>query len=312
MIVPNVVGRINMFKQLRRFILNNTFLYLLKQEGAPFVGVDMEMYSIFFKKIKKATYYIRILSHSDICQNTVCIDIFRKYNRFILWHDEMFDYLIKHSKLNLLTSHRGPDWDHKANKDTKFKFPFLYSHGSVDKYHIRNFEFTDRNTSQNAVLISSRNRYRIYRCVINPGFYVGAGIAIIKFKEVSKNKDVNNVYKNLLLILNSKLMDVVILKYVFNYDTKPSNLQEDVLNFTPIRMFVDKNIILCADYLLFLNATEERREKLKEIIEFFDRQIADSLVYELYFKEKFVEGSIIISVYFLKILTNKGKWLILS
>ena len=41
------------------------------------------------------------------------------------------------------------------------------------------------------------------------------------------------------------------------------------------------------DYLLFFNATEERRQKLKEMIDFFDRQIADSLVYELYFKEKF-------------------------
>ena len=41
------------------------------------------------------------------------------------------------------------------------------------------------------------------------------------------------------------------------------------------------------DYLLFLNATEERRQEFKDTIEFFDRQIADSLVYELYFKEKF-------------------------
>ena len=47
-----------------------------------------------------------------------------------------------------------------------------------------------------------------------------------------------------------------------------------------------------ADYLLFLNATEERREKFKDTIEFFDRQIADSLVYELYFKEKFAEDGL--------------------
>jgi len=43
---------------------------------------------------------------------------------------------------------------------------------------------------------------------------------------------------------------------------------------------------------LFLNATKERREKLKDVIEFFDRQIADSLVYELYFKEKFAEDGL--------------------
>jgi len=47
-----------------------------------------------------------------------------------------------------------------------------------------------------------------------------------------------------------------------------------------------------SSYLLFLNTTEERRKKLKEIIEFFDRQIADCLVYELYFKEKFAEDGL--------------------
>jgi len=49
---------------------------------------------------------------------------------------------------------------------------------------------------------------------------------------------------------------------------------------------------ILADYLLFLNTTKERREKLKDTIEFFDRQIADSLVYELYFKEKFHEDGL--------------------
>ncbi|MCW3129949.1 MAG: hypothetical protein N2V75_07635 [Methanophagales archaeon] len=39
-------------------------------------------------------------------------------------------------------------------------------------------------------------------------------------------------------------------------------------------------------------ATEERRTQLKEAIEYFDRQIADSLVYELYFKEKFHEDGL--------------------
>ena len=45
-------------------------------------------------------------------------------------------------------------------------------------------------------------------------------------------------------------------------------------------------IILC-DYMLFLNETEERRKAEKELIEFIDEQVIDSLVYELYFKEKF-------------------------
>ncbi|PKP60095.1 MAG: hypothetical protein CVT89_00455 [Candidatus Altiarchaeales archaeon HGW-Altiarchaeales-2] len=38
-------------------------------------------------------------------------------------------------------------------------------------------------------------------------------------------------------------------------------------------------------YLVFLNETEERRNSEKELIEFFDTQIIDSLVYEIYFDE---------------------------
>jgi hypothetical protein len=44
--------------------------------------------------------------------------------------------------------------------------------------------------------------------------------------------------------------------------------------------------------MLFLNTTEERRITEKELIEFIDKQIIDSLVYEFYFKEKFEQDGI--------------------
>jgi len=47
-----------------------------------------------------------------------------------------------------------------------------------------------------------------------------------------------------------------------------------------------------ADYMLFLNETEERRKNEEELIEFIDKQVIDSLVYEIYFKEKFKEDGL--------------------
>jgi hypothetical protein len=44
--------------------------------------------------------------------------------------------------------------------------------------------------------------------------------------------------------------------------------------------------------MLFLNETEERRNSEKELIEFIDKQVIDSLVYELYFKEKIEEDGL--------------------
>ena len=49
---------------------------------------------------------------------------------------------------------------------------------------------------------------------------------------------------------------------------------------------------ILTDYILYINSDKDIREKFKDTIEFFDRQIADSLVYELYFKEKFVEDGL--------------------
>ena len=54
---------------------------------------------------------------------------------------------------------------------------------------------------------------------------------------------------------------------------------------------LDRNEIIIgpnsATSLLFLNGTKELLELEKDLIEFIDKQVIDSLVYELYFKEKF-------------------------
>jgi hypothetical protein len=47
-----------------------------------------------------------------------------------------------------------------------------------------------------------------------------------------------------------------------------------------------------ADYMIFLNETEERRKTEKDLIDFIDKQVIDSLVYELYFKDKFEEDGL--------------------
>ena len=96
----------------------------------------------------------------------------------------------------------------------------------------------------------------------------------------------------LLLLLNSN--------FLFNYYKKSGILISGGYEFKihriekiPIRLPKNpKYYENLANYLLFLHVTEERRQKLKEAIEFFDRQITDSLVYELYFKEKFYEDGL--------------------
>jgi len=99
--------------------------------------------------------------------------------------------------------------------------------------------------------------------------------------------------KNLLLLINSNLIDWYHKKEYYTARIPQGSLKYPVSFLKNLPILTTPDIFaLIADYLLFLNATEKRRQKLKEIIEFSNRQIADFLVYELYFKEKFAEDGL--------------------
>lgn len=115
----------------------------------------------------------------------------------------------------------------------------------------------------------------------------------VPINKITKNISYNNFekidLKYILLLINSKLINYFI--RIFLSD-QLHVLPENTKNI-PIKLLDNQQpfIILC-DYMLFLNATEERRKKEKELIEFVDKQIIDSSVYELYFKEKFYEDKL--------------------
>jgi hypothetical protein len=100
--------------------------------------------------------------------------------------------------------------------------------------------------------------------------------------------------KKLLVLLNSKLLDFY---FSVVYDAVHQaggylRYNSPYLGDLPIKIPSSTIYNDLCNYMLFLNKTKERRESAKDIIEFIDKQIIDSLVYELYFKEKFEEDGI--------------------
>ena len=291
LIVPNTISRISEFFKIRKFMMEKFQIISIAKMGNPFVGVHLEMDIYILKKLPlPLKYQVEILDNNFNTINKVNIDVFQKYVRFIYMWDEIAKHIWSTSFIDHIKSKRGPDKEYQIECNQEFVIPFLYNHNSIDKYRVVHYVYTNDKSPKMRFfkVLSSRNMYRVYRCIWNPKvFYPGTGIAIIL-----KN-DNSNLDKHYIPILNSHLMDYITQRYIFNLHNKPSNLQEDVTKFTPIRISSNTPLFeIIADYLLFLNATEERRQKLKDKIEFFDRQIADSLVYELYFKEKFAEDSI--------------------
>lgn len=94
----------------------------------------------------------------------------------------------------------------------------------------------------------------------------------------------------LLTILNSRIVSYVYVNkstIAIKDDFRQTTLNElRELPIPSIAKQLQQPFIHLCNYMLFLNKTEERRKSEKELIEFIDRQIIDSLVYELYFKEE--------------------------
>lgn len=100
----------------------------------------------------------------------------------------------------------------------------------------------------------------------------------------------------LMIILNSPIPSFYIQKMIFSETTETSRVMDDVyVGEIPIPInlpLTQKPFVILYNYMFFLHATEERRIKEKELIEFIGTQIIDPLVYELYFKEKFEKDGI--------------------
>jgi len=110
-----------------------------------------------------------------------------------------------------------------------------------------------------------------------------------ELEEISLNFDL----KYILTILNSKFAKFylnTIRRHRIEYYFYPDDFKRLPIKKKPLTS--QQPFITLCNYMLFLNETEERRKAEKELIEFIDEQVIDSLVYELYFKEKFEDGGL--------------------
>jgi len=127
---------------------------------------------------------------------------------------------------------------------------------------------------------------RIYASYTNEEYYNTQ----IAFNILVKDKGLIHE-KVLLPILNSKLMNFY---HTEKFLDKSKRLFQKILilnaKLFPIKIPQNQTpIITLCDYMLFLNGLGERRKNERELTKFIDKQVIDSLVYELYFKAKFEE-----------------------
>jgi len=99
----------------------------------------------------------------------------------------------------------------------------------------------------------------------------------------------NYSVKTISLLLNSKFISWFVYLFIYNKAIRDMHFDEYFVKGIVLPNLDNKAsrvLDILTDYMLSLNAREDSRKKYGNIINYFDEQIIDSIVYELYFKEK--------------------------
>jgi len=116
--------------------------------------------------------------------------------------------------------------------------------------------------------------------------YIFASTNAILFKDDIKYEEIKYNPRYILAVLNSKLLNAY---YLMNFSNRSSftvNISKTFLGSLPIKITSEKQqqlIVFLVNLIIYLH---ENHPKEDEIIEFFDKKILDSLIFELYFRNQ--------------------------
>ncbi|MHA3962577.1 MAG: Eco57I restriction-modification methylase domain-containing protein [Candidatus Thorarchaeota archaeon SMTZ1-45] len=297
-LVPNSFLRVKQFSKTRNFLLSNTRLWKIVDEGSPFDEVTLEMVSIFCEQPEvDKEHEIRVVSrrHGLEQSNIVSSRILKESKVFPIYHDHIFEKILKRGKRHLLVAGRGRDIpkDHVRKKKTsKFKIPYITSGRSVQRYYIndKHVFFTDDWFHQDSALMESfesellvaTKNYRYPRCILKPAGMIHGG-GIVRITPLYDNADL----KVLGLILNSRLVRQISIRYLTNYSQLTCCLNTGIMEELPIKLPEEPLLYRrLFDKLSHLHSNQQGTTRV-EIIAL--ERLADALVYSLYFGDNGLE-----------------------
>ncbi|MFX0210691.1 MAG: Eco57I restriction-modification methylase domain-containing protein, partial [Candidatus Hodarchaeota archaeon] len=298
LIVPFSILRVEEFETLREYILERTIIWDITDESAVFTDVTLEMCSIYLSKKVGSDYDVVINPRSNIhAELTVPISVFKKYNRFMIYHDELWDKTTSHGLVidgvvsgDYGIDHRILKKDLSLEYSPKYPICYLHSGRSVTKFalnpkyfqwskpHPKNDRFTTYFREPRLVNTAIGNRFKV---AYKPEKIVpGTNVSIL---EISTSYH----YFPMLILLNSDLINYLLKRYILNFSHLTVYLHEYYTKLIPIKYphEFEKEFIILASYLLFLNQADLcgklHRDKRTEYL----LNLANYLVYDLYFPE---------------------------
>jgi hypothetical protein len=294
-LVPNSILRVNQFSKTRKFLLDKMYLWKIVDEGSPFEDVTLEMVSLFCEGnggCDQREIEIESRRHGFEHVSRINSDFLRSSNVFSIYHDSIFSKILEHGKRNILTATRGRDIPKEHVNQARsglFIVPYITSGRSVGRYRINDqrLHYTDdwfrqdrrmRESFENELLVATKN-YRYPRCVIKPKGTIHGG-GIVKISPLIENVDLRAIG----LILNSRLIQYICIRYLTNYSQLTTCLNTGIMESLPIVLPEHSNLFsILFDSLSYLSSRQldDSNNDLRLSVE----RLCDALVYELYFSK---------------------------
>ncbi|UCH05032.1 MAG: hypothetical protein JSW05_02415 [Candidatus Thorarchaeota archaeon] len=290
-LIPNSVLRTRQFKRARQFLLREMTMWLVIDEASPFADVTLEMVSIFCRAQKDyGNHEITVISRRPEIdwESKVPWKVLDSSGVFPLYYDSTLAGIMKKATKGWISASRGRDISkaHVRNRRTKrFSIPYATSGRSVKRYrldskHLIYSDMTYRSDQglldsyNNKFLISTKN-YPYPRCVMKPKGVIHGGGAV-RIMPLREGVDL----EPLGLILNSRLIRYLCLRYLTNYSQLTTCLNTGIMEELPL--LFPKNpkpfsVLFRALEILHHDPDTAKADALN-----FLERISDALVYELF------------------------------
>jgi len=298
-LVPNSFLRVKQFSKIREFVLYNTKLWKIVDEGSPFNDVTLEMVSLFSERSKiddEHKISIESRRHGLEQSNVLSSQVFKESRVFSIYYDYIMEKILERGQRGLLVAGRGRDIpkDHvRKNQTSTFHVPYITSGRSVQRYGLKtkNIIYADRwfeqdsalkESYENEFLVATKN-YRYPRCFLKPrGMIHGGGI--VKITPLYHDADL----QTLGLILNSKLVEQISIRYLTNYSQLTCCLNTGIMEELPLVIPKQPKVYRGLFEKLTQAYAESAEDSDKMCIPALER-LSDALVYSLYFGNNSLE-----------------------
>ncbi|MBD3408540.1 MAG: N-6 DNA methylase [Candidatus Lokiarchaeota archaeon] len=288
LLLPNSILRVNQFTKTRNFILKFLKPHMIIDEASPIKDVTLEMFSLIAMKSECTKETVEIVSKRPNMEyiHEIPFASLKITGIFTIYYDTLLDKVLDKGKTGVLSATRGTDIPKESTskkRDRKFEIPYITSGRSVKRYriikkHLKYSNDTFRckpaliHSYNNDLLVATKN-YPYPRCTMKEkGIIHGGGIVRIKMNEKFDPRVIG-------LILNSRLIQYICIRYFTNYSQLTTCLNTGIMENIPIAYPENPDIFR----LVFLqleeiyNNGEEYQDELYGV-----ETLANALVYELY------------------------------